>query len=414
MHGLVSNKKIIIVMSFFLCVFLAVMFNSSVYEAKRDIKNIPKRINLYKGDSYRVGLKKCTYKSSNKKIVSVSKKGKLKARKVGKAKISIKKINSFAKVVCRIKVGKHATSVVPDGAATVLLRMGQTYTVKATVFPSKVLYKKVSYSTTDNNIISVNAKGIVTPISAGVATVNIVSKATNSKGKKVTAKVTIIVQADNINSKPDLNEDIDDFGNIVIVPTKNPTSIPTTYPTDVPTDIPTGSPETGPTATPGAAVPIETPVVNPTTPPPTEVPTVGPTEKPLTIEELIASATPDPNSPLVLSFVLSDSSNNYRTVYLLNKDYAGVMSVTIDGYSYTKDASVLEFLTKLQKETGSATNSAGTVTVERRTKKESWKVILHEINKTYYFSGRINDATYNSPYGIMIADGNTLDSIVIK
>ena len=388
MRGFITNKKIIVVMSFFACIFLAMMLNTSVQKAKKDIKLPSKKINLYKGDSYKFKLKNCTYKSTNKKVVSISKTGKIKARKVGNAKIIIEKINSKSKVTCKIKVGKHVKSVVPVGAATVLLRMGQSYTVKANVLPSKVLYKKVSFSTTENKIISIDSKGVITPLSAGVATVNIVSKATNSKGKKVTAKVTIVVQADNTNTKPDLGEDMDDFKDVIIVPTKAPTSIPTDQPTDKPTEVPTEMP--------------------------TVAPTVEPTKKPMTVEELIASTTPDPNSPLVLSFVVSDSSNNYRTVYLFNKDYAGVMSVTIDGYSYTKDSSILEFLEKLQKETGSATNSAGTVTVERKTKKESWKVILHEKNKTYYFSGRINDSTYNSPYGIMIAEGNTLDSIIIK
>ena len=420
MRGFITNKKIIVVMSFFACIFLAIMLNTSVQKAKKDIKLPSKKINLYKGDSYKFKLKNCTYKSTNKKVVSISKTGKIKARKVGNAKIIIEKINSKSKVTCKIKVGKHVKSVVPVGAATVLLRMGQSYTVKANVLPSKVLYKKVSFSTTENKIISIDSKGVITPLSAGVATVNIVSKATNSKGKKVTAKVTIVVQADNTNTKPDLGEDMDDFKDVIIVPTKAPTSIPTDQPTDKPTEVPTETPTDSPTDMPEVTptTPVEKPTMSPPTEVPTEmptvVPTVEPTKKPMTVEELIASTTPDPNSPLVLSFVVSDSSNNYRTVYLFNKDYAGVMSVTIDGYSYTKDSSILEFLEKLQKETGSATNSAGTVTVERKTKKESWKVILHEKNKTYYFSGRINDSTYNSPYGIMIAEGNTLDSIIIK
>ncbi len=404
MHSLFLNKRIYLITGFFLCIFLILFCSSSVYKAKSKILLTTKKISIYTGDSYRFKLKKCSYKSSNKKIVSVSRKGKLKAHKPGNAKITIRKNKSAAKAVCKIKVGKHATSVRVDGAATVLLNMGENYTIKTTVLPSKVLYKNVDFLTKDSNIISVNSKGVVTPVSPGIATVNIVSKATDSKNRQVTAKVTVIVKADNnIDIKQDLNDDIGNFGNIVIVPTRKPTSTPSLYPTASP-EIPDIKP----------SAPVETP----TTCPPTEVPeirpTAEPTKKPQTVEELINSATPDPNSPLVLSFVLSDSSNNYRTVYLFDKNYSGVMSVTIDGYSYTNNASVTEFLTKLQKETGSVTNSSGTVTVERRTKKESWKVILHEINKTYYFSGRINDTTYNSGYGILIADGNTLDNIVIK
>ena len=208
-----------------------------------------------------------------------------------------------------------------------------------------------------------------------------------------------------------MGNNLGDYNNIVViktpVPTGKPTSEPTTEPTDKPT-VPTDEPTDKPTN-----VPTDFPISTPT-PAPTEAPTAVPTPTPAqTIEEYVQSIVPDPNNPLAASFVVSNSNGEYRTVYLFNKDYSGYMSATIDGYSYADNKSIMEFLTKLQNETGSVTNSAGTINVMRKSRKNSWKLTFLQTGVVYYFSGKIVDNVYNSQFGLMIAEGNTLDNIFI-
>lgn len=387
---------------FFASVFsilLAFSCNYSTQQAKSKIKLRTKKLNLYVNDTYKFKLKKCTYKSSNKKIAKINKKGKLKAKKAGSVKITIKKKNGNAKAVCRIKVGEHATGIKVIGAATILLKYGQTGTINAAVSPQNVLYKSVEYTVADSNVVSVSEAGIITPKKSGVTTITVTTKATDKKGGKLSANVTVVVQDESSitqddNVIGDLGDNLGDYNNIVIIKTPVPTDEPADKPTNVPTDIPTGTPTSAPTLI------------------PTAVPTVTP--KPTqTIEEYVQSIVPNPNSPLAASFVVSNTNGDYRTVYLFNKDYSGYMSATIDGYSYAANNSVMEFLTRLQNETGSVTNSAGTINVMRRNRKDSWKLTFLQTGVIYYFSGKINDDVYNSSFGLMIAEGNTLDNIVI-
>ncbi len=397
-------------------ILLALSCNYSTQQAKSNIKLKTKKLNLYVNDTYKFKLKKCTYKSSNKKIAKVNKKGKVKAKKAGSVKITIKKKNSRAKAVCRIKVGEHATGIKIVGAATILLKPGQTGTVNAVVSPKNVLYNSVEYTVADSNIVSVSEAGIITPKNSGVTTISVTTKATDKNGRNLSAKVTVVVQEDSTTVQDDkvvgdLGNNLGDYNNIVViktpVPTGKPTSEPTTEPTDKPT-VPTDEPTDKPTN-----VPTDFPISTPT-PAPTEAPTAVPTPTPAqTIEEYVQSIVPDPNNPLAASFVVSNSNGEYRTVYLFNKDYSGYMSATIDGYSYADNKSIMEFLTKLQNETGSVTNSAGTINVMRKSRKNSWKLTFLQTGVVYYFSGKIVDNVYNSQFGLMIAEGNTLDNIFI-
>ncbi len=397
-------KKLCVLL--FACIFsilLAFTCNYQVQQAKTKIKLKSKKLEMYVGDTYRFKLKKCTYRSSDKKVVSVSKKGKVKAKKAGNAKITVREKNSKAKAVCRIKVGRHATGIKITGAATILLKSGQTATISTEVSPKKVLYKGVTYTVSDNNIISVNSNGVITPKSSGVATVTATTKAVDVKGGTLSSKVTVVVQDDNISTGADLGDSMEGYKDVIMVMTPVPTVSPTPEPTPGPSSGPTSEPSaTGAPVTTPTAVPTSTPIPTPTSTPSQ------------TIDDFIQSVVPDENSPLAAAFVVSNSSGEVRTIYLLNKEYSGYMSATIDGYSYSANKSVMEFLTKLQNETGSVTNSAGTINVMRRYRKDSWKVTFLETGVIYYFSGKITDDIYNSQFGIMIAEGNTLDNIVIS
>lgn len=390
-------------------ILLALSCNYSTQQAKSNIKLKVKKLNMYVNDTYKFKLKKCTYKSSNKKIAQVNKKGKVKAKKAGSVKITIKKKSGHAKAVCRIKVGEHATGIKIVGAATILLKSGQTGTVNAVVSPKNILYNSVEYTVADINIVSVSESGIITPKKSGVTSITVTTKATDKNGRKLSAKVTVVVQEDSVavqddNVVGDLGDDLGNYNNIVVIKTPMPTGEPTSEPTDEPTTEPTDFP---------ISLPTSAPTPSPT---PTEAPTAVPTATPKpaqTIEEYVQSVVPNPNSPLAASFVVANDNSEYRTIYLFNKDYSGYISVVIDGYSYSANSSVMDFLNKLQNETGKAVNSAGTIEVMRKSKKSSWKLTFLQTGVEYYFSGKIDDNVYNSKFGLMIAEGNTLDNIVI-
>lgn len=370
--------------------------------AKSKLKLPVKALKMYVGDSYRLKLKKCKFRTSKKKVAEVSRKGKIKAKKAGKAKITVTKNGSKKKSVINIEVGKHATGIKIDGALSIFLNMNQTGKIQAAVIPAKVLYKDIEYIVADSNIAVVSADGTITPKSPGVTSVTVISRATSSKNKKVSAVVNVIVAAPIDDSgKQDLGDNLKDDFTIVIE-----TSAPVHTETPAPSPGTTKAPDVthGPDVTASAA---------PTSAP---VPTVAPTPEktPESVQDYIASIVPDDNEPLAGSVVVANQAGQQRTVYFLNRNYTGNVSVTIDGYSYSKSGNVSDFLNRLENETGAANNSADTVRVMRRKKSDSWEVTLTKTGKVYYVSGKVQDTIYNSPYGIMIVEGNTLKDVVVK
>lgn len=85
-----------------------------------------KEMTLIKGETKKLPLKnrkKYIYKSNNKKVISVTKKGTVKAKKVGKAKITARK--GKKKIICMVKVINNEisqpttpTTTPPGGAVT--------------------------------------------------------------------------------------------------------------------------------------------------------------------------------------------------------------------------------------------------------------------------------------------------------
>lgn len=98
------------------------------------------------------------YTSSKKKVAAVNKKGVVKAKKAGNAKITWKK--SGKKYVCKVKVVKAPTV----SASKIQLEAGQTKKVSVKKYGVKKL--SVKWSSADQKIATVNA-GTITGVSAG-------------------------------------------------------------------------------------------------------------------------------------------------------------------------------------------------------------------------------------------------------
>ena len=236
-----------------------------------------KKIVLYKGAAAGYGSKqlkvtvkpkkaKVTYKINKKKVASVSKKGLVKAKKPGNAKITIK--SGSKKVVVKVvvkKIKKKVTKVTATKNITV--NVGAKQKIKTSVKPKKATLKALAFTSNAKKIAKVNAKGVITGIKAGNAKITV--KAVDGSKKKAT--VAVLVTGAAIASNPAITTG----PSVTTAPTVAPTA-PTTVPTVVPTEAPTTAPTEAPTVAPTEA--------------PTTAPTEAPTEAPV---ETIAPVVKD-------------------------------------------------------------------------------------------------------------------------
>lgn len=142
--------------------------------------------------------KTLTWKSSNKKVATVSSKGVVKAVGAGTAKITATANDgSGKKYTCTVKVNIPVSSVKLSKASAVLTE-GDAVTLKATVAPSNASNKSVKWSTSNAKVATVSA-GKVTAKSAGTATIT--AAAADGSGKKAVCKITV-------KAKPVINPEV--------------------------------------------------------------------------------------------------------------------------------------------------------------------------------------------------------------
>jgi len=127
-----------------------------------------------------------SYKSSNTKVATVNSKGKITAKKVGKATITVT-MKSGATATCKITVqkAKVVTKKLTLSAKTVSLKKGKSTTLTVTRNPVTAT-EKITW-TTSNSKIAIVKNGKVTAKKAGTATIT----ARASNGKKAICKVTV-------------------------------------------------------------------------------------------------------------------------------------------------------------------------------------------------------------------------------
>lgn len=131
--------------------------------------------------------KKVKWKSSNKKIVTVSQKGKIKAKKKGIAYITVyskskKKIKDKVKII----VGTPVTAVVFSDD-TAYIQKGTTKRLSATVGPSGASIKGLTWTSSNNSIATVSQNGIVKGNAKGTVTI----KATAVDGTGISDRTTV-------------------------------------------------------------------------------------------------------------------------------------------------------------------------------------------------------------------------------
>lgn len=224
-----------------------------------------KKIVLYKGAAAGYGSKqlkvtvkpkkaKVTYKINKKKVASVSKKGLVKAKKPGNAKITIK--SGSKKVVVKVvvkKIKKKVTKVTATKNITV--NVGAKQKIKTSVKPKKATLKALAFTSNAKKIAKVNAKGVITGIKAGNAKITV--KAVDGSKKKATVAVLVTGAAIASNPAITTGPSITTAPTVAPTATVAPTTVPTVVPTEAPTTAPTEAPTTAPTEAPTEA-PVET------------------------------------------------------------------------------------------------------------------------------------------------------------
>jgi len=131
--------------------------------------------------------KVASWKSSNTKVATVNKNGKITGKKAGSAKITLT-MKSGATATCTVKVQKNAvvTKSLKFESKNVSL-VPKTSTTLTVIRNPISATEKITYTTSDKKIATVNNKGKVTAKKPG--TVTITAKSAN--GKKATCKVTV-------------------------------------------------------------------------------------------------------------------------------------------------------------------------------------------------------------------------------
>lgn len=163
------------------------------------VKNLPSNtVTIKKGKTFTLKpvvkgtgsfSKAVTYKSSKPKIAKVDSKGKITAKKNGKAKVTIfSKENKKKKFVVNVTVGIPVSKVTAEKNSLNLLA-GASIKVKTTVEPKNASNKKLIWSSSNEKIAKVDSKGKITGVKAG--TVKITALAADGSNKKATITVKV-------------------------------------------------------------------------------------------------------------------------------------------------------------------------------------------------------------------------------
>ena len=127
--------------------------------------------------------KKITYKTSKKSVATVNKKGVIKGKKYGTAKITMKASGVKTKKIT-VYVRKAATGIKLSSAQTInFYKTGNTYQIKATALPGgkQMASKTLTYKSSNPQVAVVNSKGKVTAKKGGYSRIQISTAARSGK-----------------------------------------------------------------------------------------------------------------------------------------------------------------------------------------------------------------------------------------
>lgn len=144
------------------------------------IQGLPSRLTLKRGTKTKLNpmilpitsQEKATYSSSDKKVVTVTSKGVLLAKKSGTAIITVK--SGKKKCTVKVTVPKTRTTDIRNVPAKLQLKKGKTYTLKPKLVPAGS-EEKVTYKTSNKKVAAVSSSGKITAKSKGIAKITVKS-----------------------------------------------------------------------------------------------------------------------------------------------------------------------------------------------------------------------------------------------
>jgi len=142
--------------------------------------------------------KSVTWKSSNTAVATVTSAGKVKAVKEGVATITCTSKATGVSATCKVTVGKVVINV-----DEVTLKKTREIVLIATVYPTSLADKSVTWKSSDRTIATVTSDGKVKGIKAGTVTITCTSVATGLKG---TCTVTVLSTAGSRSTEGDDDE----------------------------------------------------------------------------------------------------------------------------------------------------------------------------------------------------------------
>ena len=138
---------------------------------------------------------KITFRTSNSRIAKVNSKGVVKGVKAGQAtaKVGKKVLKAKQKITVK-KKAKQTPAAIKITSLTVkkydvTINEGNIETMAVTVLPANATNKKLQYTTSDNNVATVDNKGVITAIAQGSCKVT--AETMDGSNRSVSVNVTV-------------------------------------------------------------------------------------------------------------------------------------------------------------------------------------------------------------------------------
>lgn len=133
--------------------------------------------------------KSVTWKSSKKKVATVTKNGKVKAKKIGTAYIrATAKDGSGAFDRCKVRVVRKAKKLKLNKYSAKML-VGESMKLKATITPKNATIKSVKWASSDSKVATVSSTGRVIALAPGMIRITATTK--DGSKKKATCILTV-------------------------------------------------------------------------------------------------------------------------------------------------------------------------------------------------------------------------------
>lgn len=201
-----NNKKKIIIIISVLSVVLGIIFYMLFFK-KVEVTTISldkNEISVVVGNSDRIIAtvypsnatdNRIKWVSSNPDIVTVNEYGIIEGIKKGEAKVRVSTLDDKISNICTVKVLNNEIERIDLLESEIRLKVGESKEIKASIVPFNATLQGLKYISSDDNIVIVNEKGLVTGKTVGEAEITITDEEEKVKTK---CNVMVIIPIENI------------------------------------------------------------------------------------------------------------------------------------------------------------------------------------------------------------------------